>query len=230
MSSPDSSELRFFWAELQFPLSAWLGTTRGGLRQEGHIGWALIGQVGGPVRILPPYRLAFMPRFTHTWHSSVISSIRFNIFTISFYLCLSVVVYGMVHPSRTPPLVHPPEVLHNVAHVLGRRPEAVTNFMLHGLIHVQEPLQQLAVQEPEWLFTLSLPVSKRPVGVEADIPQRLYLIRQPRLKGEQQLLGMGRNCPEHVDAAFDLHTQQLLGKVSSKPRTRHVPCPRKPSG
>lgn len=81
--------------------------------------------------------------------------------------------------------MHALQLLHHIPQVLHARPEPVADLLLRHLVHVQEPLEDLAVEEPERALALTLGVPEGPVLVERDIARRPYPVRQPGLKSHE---------------------------------------------
>lgn len=153
------------------------------------------------------------------------SSAPSQLSTASFYLATKphIIRWG---PERrgvfhdTPPydlepidlLVHPLELLDAVAHVLDARPEPLADVPLRVLAQVQEPLQQLAVDEAPGRLALALGVAERPVRVEPEVARRREHVGQSTLEAEEEVLRVRGHRAKEVDGAFDL----FVGKKKKK--------------
>lgn len=75
--------------------------------------------------------------------------------------------------------MHTLQLFHNIPQILHARPKPMADLLLRLLVHIQESLEDLTVEESERALTFPLSVPERPVLIKRDITRRPYPIRKP---------------------------------------------------
>lgn len=94
--------------------------------------------------------------------------------------------------------VQSPKFLDHIPEFLRTRSESLTNLLLHTSTEIQEPLQHLSIQEPEWRWIFLLMVGERTPCVEFEISGRFNKLWQVFLEFHEQVLILRRYLAEQI--------------------------------